>query len=70
MANPAPAAVPALSPPELFVERVDIELKVRGHAVHGDDERLAVRFAGREESQHFAFILLSTNEGGLRQRVR
>ena len=39
----SPAApVAALSPPELRVERVDIDVETRRHAVDRDDERLTV----------------------------
>ena len=48
----AAAAVAALAAAQLRVERVDVELQARGHAVDGDDERLPVRLAGGEKSQH------------------
>ena len=53
----AAAAVAALAAAELSVERVDIELEARGHAVHGDDQRLAVRLASGQKSQHSSVIL-------------
>src|SRR6185503_2314199 len=46
------AAVAALPPAELLVERIDVELESRRHAVDGNDERLAVRFAGGEKPEH------------------
>ncbi len=51
------AAVAALATTELQVERVDIELKARGHAVDRDDERLAVRLARGQKSEH-SFVIL------------
>ena len=54
--HPPSAAVAALPPPELLVERVDVELEARRHAVDGDDERLAVRFAGGEKSEHVGIL--------------
>ena len=49
----APAtAVAALSPAQVRGNRVEIEVESRGHAVEHGHERLAVRFAGSEKSQH------------------
>ena len=56
--HPASSAVAALTPAELFVERVEIELEARGHAVDGDDERLAVRFTCGEKAQHLRALYL------------
>jgi hypothetical protein len=53
---PSPA-VPALTPLELVVERVYIDRQSRRHAVHGDDEALAVRFTSGEKSEHVRAIL-------------
>ena len=50
--HPPAAPVAALPPPQLRVERVDVDLETRRHAVDRDDERLAVRFTGGEKSQH------------------
>ena len=46
------AAVAALAAPQLPVEPVDVDLEAGRHAVDGDDERLAVRLAGAEKSEH------------------
>ena len=48
----AAASVAALPPAELRVQRIDVELKSRGHAVQGHDERLAMRLARSEKSEH------------------
>ena len=50
--HPAAAAVAALPPLQLCVERVDVDREARRHAVHGHDERLAVGLASGEKSQH------------------
>ena len=47
-----PTAVAALPASELRVQRIDIDVESGGHAVKRDDERLAVRFARAEKSQH------------------
>jgi len=49
---PAPPAVPALTPAQLRVERIHVEIEARGHAIEGNHEGLSVRFAGAEKSQH------------------
>ncbi len=48
----AAASIPALPSAKLCVQRIDVELKTRGHAVQGDDERLAMRLARSEKSEH------------------
>ena len=50
--HPPAAAVAALAAAELRVERIDVEVEAGGHPVERDDERLAVRLAGAEKSQH------------------
>ncbi len=50
--HPAPPAVPALTPAQLRVERIHVEIEARGHAIEGNHEGLSVRFAGAEKSQH------------------
>src|SRR5262245_29803825 len=57
------APISTLTPAELQVERVDIELKTRGHPIDGHDQRLAMRFARGQKSQH-SFVILY--EGPLR----
>ena len=67
--HPPAAAVAALTTSKLQVERVDIELKTRGHAVHRDDQRLAVRLARGQKSQHSLVILYDRPSSGLRAHV-
>ena len=55
--HPAAAAIAALAALELSVERVDVEREARRQAVHGDDERLAVRLTSGEKSEHLRSIL-------------
>jgi len=57
------ASVAALATAELQVQRVDIELEAGGHAVNGDDQRLAVRLARGQKSKHSSVILY---EGSIR----
>src|SRR5437764_823804 len=50
--HPPATAVAGLAAPQLRVERVDIDVEPRRHAVQRDDERLAVRFTSAEKPQH------------------
>ena len=50
--HPAAAAVAALAPAELGGERVEVDREAGGHAFEDRDERLAVRLAGSQKSQH------------------
>ena len=59
--HPPPAAVAALAAAELRVERVDVDLETGGHAVERHHERLAVRLARGEKSQHSNSILYRRN---------
>ena len=65
---PAPA-VAALTTTKLQVEGIDIELQARGHTVNGDDQRLPVRLASGEKSQHSLVILYEHPASGPRTRT-
>ena len=51
------AAVSALTPLELFGDRVEVDVQSGRHAFENDDETLAVRLAGSEKTQHCLVIL-------------
>ena len=53
----AAAAVPTLTPLELFGDGVEIDMQSGRHALENDDEPLAVRLAGGEKTQHCLVIL-------------
>ncbi len=53
----AAAAVAALAAAQLGGHRVDVDREARRHAFDDRHERLAVRFAGGQKSQHSAVIL-------------
>jgi hypothetical protein len=48
----APTAVTTLSAPELRVERIDVDVEAGRHPVKCDEQRLPVRFASAQKSQH------------------
>src|SRR5262245_20265758 len=47
-----PSAVTALAAPELRVERIDIDIETGRHPVKRDHQRLSVRLACAQKSQH------------------
>ncbi len=53
----AAAAVPTLTPLELFGDGLEIDMQSGRHAFENDDESLAVRLAGGEKTQHCLAIL-------------
>ena len=55
--HPAAAAVAALAPPQFGGDRVEIDRQTGRHAFEDGDERLAVRLAGSEKTQHRGLIL-------------
>ena len=60
--HPPAAAVAGLAPAQLRGDRVEVDREARRHAFENGDERLAVRLAGGEKSQHRAFILSNSVE--------
>jgi hypothetical protein len=58
----APAApVPALTTAELDGDLVDVDRQSCRHSIEDRDERLTVRLAGGQKSQHWGFILAEKN---------
>ena len=52
ISHPASAAVAGLAPAQLGGDRVEVDREAGGHAFEDRDERLAVRLAGGQKSQH------------------
>ena len=57
ISHAAAAAVAGLAAAQLGGDRVEVDREAGRHAFEDRDERLAVRLAGGEKSQHAAFIL-------------
>ena len=55
--HPAAAAVTGLAPAQVGGDGVDVDGKTGRHAFDDGDERLAVRLAGGQKTQHAGFIL-------------
>ena len=59
--HPPAAAVAGLAPAKLSGDRVEVEREARRHPFENGDERLAVRLAGGEETQHQSRFILSNS---------